>query len=68
MSSKKIYRDHQSRQFDRFLKTLEKLGREDLAKDPDKGLSDIVLIKSLEQQQVVARSVNRTPGMDADRS
>ena len=68
MSSKSNYRDHQSRQFDRFLETLEKLGREDLAKNPDKGLSDIVLIKSQEKQQWVGRSINRKPGMGADRS
>ena len=68
MSSNSNYRDHQSRQFDRFLETLEKLGREDLAKNPDKGLSDIVLIKSQEKQQWVGRSINRKPGMGADRS
>ena len=68
MSSKSIYREHQSRQFDRFLETLEKLGREDLAKNPDKGLSDIVLIKSREQQALVTRSIDRKPGMGAHRS
>lgn len=68
MSSKSVYRDHQSRQFDRFLETLEKLGREDLAKNPDKGLSGIVLIKSQEQQQLVARSIDRKQSMGADRS
>ena len=68
MSSKSVYREHQSRQFDRFLETLEKLGREDLAKNPDKGLGDIVLIKSREQQPLVARSIDRKPGMGADRS
>jgi hypothetical protein len=69
MSSNSVYREHQSRQFDRFLETLEKLGREDLAKNPDKGLNGIVLIKSQEQQQqLVARSFNRKHSKVADTS
>jgi hypothetical protein len=67
MTSKKVYRENEQMQFDRFLETLEKLGREDLARDPDRGLADIVLISNQQQQQLDTQGSNRNRRMIAGR-
>ncbi len=63
MTNKKSYQHNEQIQFDRFLETLEKLGREDLAKDPESGLAGIVLISSQDQQQGQTQGSNRNRRM-----
>jgi hypothetical protein len=46
MSSQEAHHQNASSQFDRFLQTLEKLGREDLVKNLDIGLDGIVLLRA----------------------